>query len=200
MTLNAGFRSGKLGVEERRDEAPRAGRSQAPSDPEVVAKPKRRFTAAYRLPGSGGGGSLHTARRARLLVAVEGCHSSFASDGLVARRERRARCGSWPRRSAARNRPRRNPLDERARGASELAWSTSYTPRTRSWTCGKSVRAAGIEPRTRNALLIAVQPLAAQVGVTSPACQALGVSRATVYRRQRSTPAPAAPSNARGAV
>ena len=35
--------------------------------------------------------------------------------------------------------------------------------------------------------LIAVQPLAAQVGV-APACQALGVSRATFYRRQRSTP------------
>ena len=52
---------------------------------------------------------------------------------------------------------------------------------------GKSCRAAGIEPRTRNALLIAVQPLAAQVGV-APACQALGVSRASFYRRQRSTP------------
>ena len=35
--------------------------------------------------------------------------------------------------------------------------------------------------------MIAVQPLAAQVGV-APACQALGVSRATFYRRQRSTP------------
>ena len=35
--------------------------------------------------------------------------------------------------------------------------------------------------------MIAVQPLAAQVGV-APACQALGVSRATFYRRQRPTP------------
>ena len=68
-----------------------------------------------------------------------------------------------------------------------LAWSTSCTPRTRSWTCREKLRAAGIEPRTRNALLIAVQPLAAQVGV-APACQALGVSRASFYRRQRSTP------------
>ena len=34
---------------------------------------------------------------------------------------------------------------------------------------------------------MAVQPLAAQVGV-APACQALGVSRASFYRRQRSTP------------
>ena len=41
-----------LGVEERRDEAPRAGASHArpTPDPEVVAKPKRRkFTAQYRL-------------------------------------------------------------------------------------------------------------------------------------------------------
>ena len=57
-----------LGVEERRDEAPRAGASHArpTPDPEVVAKPKRRkFTAQYRLrileeaesctqPGEGG--------------------------------------------------------------------------------------------------------------------------------------------------
>ena len=46
---------------------------------------------------------------------------------------------------------------------------------------------AGIEPRTRNALLMAVQPLAAQVGET-PACQALCGSRASFYRLQRSTP------------
>ena len=39
-----------LGVEERRDEAPRAGRARPTPDPEVVAKPKRRqFTAQYRL-------------------------------------------------------------------------------------------------------------------------------------------------------
>ena len=39
-----------LGVEERSDEAPRAGRARTAPDPEVVAKPKRRqFTAQYRL-------------------------------------------------------------------------------------------------------------------------------------------------------
>ena len=42
-----------LGVEERSDEAPRAGagrRSNAAPDPEVVAKPTRRqFSAEYRL-------------------------------------------------------------------------------------------------------------------------------------------------------
>ena len=34
---------------------------------------------------------------------------------------------------------------------------------------------------------MAAQPLAARVGVV-PACQALGLSRATFYRRRRSTP------------
>ena len=39
-----------LGVEERSDEAPRAGRARPTPDPEVVAKPKRcQFTAEYRL-------------------------------------------------------------------------------------------------------------------------------------------------------
>ena len=39
-----------LGVEERSDEAPRAGRAGPTPDPEVVAKPKRRqFSAEYRL-------------------------------------------------------------------------------------------------------------------------------------------------------
>ena len=49
MTLNEVSYSA-LGVEERSDEAPRAGRARPTPDPEVVAKPKRRqFTAEYRL-------------------------------------------------------------------------------------------------------------------------------------------------------
>jgi transposase-like protein len=46
------LRAPALGVEERSDEAPRAGAHAPPDrpDPEVVAKPKRRrFTAEYRL-------------------------------------------------------------------------------------------------------------------------------------------------------
>ena len=46
---------------------------------------------------------------------------------------------------------------------------------------------AGIEPRTRNALLMAAQPLAVRIGIM-PACRALDVSRATFYRRRRSAP------------
>ena len=49
MTLNESS-APALGVEERSDEAPRAGRARPTPDPEVVAKPKRRqFTAQYRL-------------------------------------------------------------------------------------------------------------------------------------------------------
>ena len=49
MTLNE-ITFPALGVEERSDEAPRAGRARPTPDPEVVAKPKRRqFTAQYRL-------------------------------------------------------------------------------------------------------------------------------------------------------
>ena len=45
MTLNE-VSVPALGVEERSDEAPRAGRARPTPDPEVVAKPKRRqFTA-----------------------------------------------------------------------------------------------------------------------------------------------------------
>ena len=54
MTLNE-VSVPALGVEERSDEAPRAGRARPTPDPEVVAKPKRRqFTAEYRLADSGG--------------------------------------------------------------------------------------------------------------------------------------------------
>ena len=49
MTLNE-VSVPALGVEERSDEAPRAGRARPTPDPEVVAKPKRRqFSAEYRL-------------------------------------------------------------------------------------------------------------------------------------------------------
>ena len=49
MTLNE-VSLPALGVEERSDEAPRAGRARPTPDPEVVAKPKRRqFSAEYRL-------------------------------------------------------------------------------------------------------------------------------------------------------
>ena len=61
-----------LGVEERSDEAPRAGRARPTPDPEVVAKPKRRqFSAEYRL---------------RILEEVERC-TQRGEVGRLLRRE-----------------------------------------------------------------------------------------------------------------
>ena len=71
-----------LGVEERRDEAPRAGASHArpTPDPEVVAKPKRRkFTAQYRL---------------RILEEAESC-TQPGEVGRLLRREGLVRQANW---------------------------------------------------------------------------------------------------------
>ena len=68
----------RLGVEERSDEAPRAGRARPTPDPAVVAKPKRRqFTAQYRL---------------RILEEAERC----TQPGEVDRRLRREELYSSP--------------------------------------------------------------------------------------------------------
>ena len=52
---------------------------------------------------------------------------------------------------------------------------------------GKGCRAAGIQPQRRGGFLMAAKSPASQVGV-APACRALGVSRATFYRRHRCAP------------
>ena len=188
MTLNE-IPYPSLGVEERSDEAPRDGRARATPDPEVVAKPKRRqFTAQYRLR------TLEEADRCTqpgevwppasprgVVQLSSGDLAQGAAQGLVA---------GVGLEEARRETGRTQPVGcEGARARSE-----SGSPGTRvahrahdPGRAGKSCRAAGIEPRTRNALLMAAQPLAEQVGVV-PACQALGVSRATFYRRQRLTP------------
>ena len=136
MTLNE-VSLPALGVEERSDEAPRAGRARPTPDPEVVAKPKRRqFSAQYRLR------ILEEAERCTQrgevgrLLRREGLYSSH----LTAWRKGPAQglaAGSWPRRSVARNRPNATRWMRRcARSRRKwLVWSTSYTPRTRFWTC-----------------------------------------------------------------
>ena len=48
MTLNE-ISYSALGVEERSEEAPRAGRAKPTPDPEVVAKPKRRQFTAHTI-------------------------------------------------------------------------------------------------------------------------------------------------------
>ena len=180
-----------LGGEERSDEAPRAGASGAkpPLDPEVVAKPKRRqFTAEYRLrileeaercTQPRRGGSAASPRGAVQLPSdglAQGAASGFASGPDPEQARSEARRAQPPPREGA-----------RARGESGAAGEgvahRPYDP----GRPGKSCRAAGIQPRTREGLLMAVQPLASQVGVT-PACRALGVPRATFYRRRRPAP------------
>ena len=77
MTLNE-ISYSALGVEERSDEAPRAGRARPTPDPEVVAKPKRRqFTAQYRL---------------RILEEADRC----TQPGEVGRQPQMARCAWAP--------------------------------------------------------------------------------------------------------
>ena len=184
-----------LGGEERSDEAPRAGASnaRAPSDPEVVAKPKRRAVVPVHSGVSAadprGGRALHAARRSGSAASPRGAvQLPHLTDWRKARRQGSLR-GLTPSKRG-RKRAERNPLRAQvheleakvARLEKELA-HRPYDP----GRPGKSCRAAGIQPRTREGLLMAVQPLASQVGVT-PACRALGVPRATFYRRRRPAP------------
>ena len=181
-----------LGVEERRDEAPRAGASHArpTPDPEVVAKPKRRkFTAQYRLRILEEAESCTQPGEVGRLLRREGLYSSHLTEWRRARREGSLQ-GLTPSKRG-RKPAERNPLSAKvheleakvARLEKELHAVRPYDP----GRPGKSCRAAGIQPRTREGLLMAVQPLASQVGV-APACRALGVPRASFYRRQRPAP------------
>ena len=123
MTLNE-VSVPALGVEERSDEAPRAGRARPTPDPEVVAKPKRRqFTAEYRLrileeadrctqPGEVG----------RLDPGSQGCRShaplrQHSPHADASRRDQlqRRRQGPWRRpdgpRRVAQHRPAQGPQE-----------------------------------------------------------------------------------------
>ena len=136
MTLNE-VSVPALGVEERSDEAPRAGRARPTPDPEVVAKPKRRqFTAEYRLR------ILEEADRCTQLGEVgrllrrEGLYSSHLTLAQGAAQGLAAGVG---REEARRETGRTQPAGcEAALRRKWLAWSTSCTPRTRSWTSGQA--------------------------------------------------------------
>ena len=117
MTLNESSVPA-LWVEERSDEAPRAGRARPTPDPEVVAKPKRRqFTAQYRLR------ILEEAERCTQpgevgrLLRREGLYSSHLTAWRKARRKAR-RKGSLrelaPKKRGAKP-GERNPLDAKVR-------------------------------------------------------------------------------------
>ena len=113
MTLNESSVPA-LGVEERSDEAPRAGRARPTPDPEVVAKPKRRqFTAQYRLR------ILEEAERCTQpgevgrLLRREGLYSSHLTAWRKARRQGSLRELAPKKRGAKPG--ERHPLDAKVR-------------------------------------------------------------------------------------
>ena len=162
-----------------------AGHARSTPDPEVVAKPKRRqFTAQYRLRILRRGRSLHTARRGGPPASPRGVVQLASVD--LAQGPAQGLAAGVGREEARRETGRTQFAGCEgacARGASGAPGARVAHRAHDPGRVGKSCRAAGIEPRTRNALLMVAQPLAEQVGAG-----VLGVSRATFYRRQRSTP------------
>ena len=187
MTLNE-IPYPSLGVEERSDEAPRDGRARATPDPEVVAKPKRRqFSAQYRLRTLEEADRCTQPGEVGRLLRREGLYSSHLATWRKARRKGSLRELASKKRGA--KPAERNPLDAKVRVLEAKVARLEHELHTAHTILDVQGKVAGLLGlnRTRNALLMAAQPLAEQVGVV-PACQALGVSRATFYRRQRLTP------------
>ena len=158
-------------------------------DPEVIAKPtRRRFTAEYRLRIVEEADRCAEPGEIGRLLRREGLYSSHLSAWRKARR-RGVLQSLTPRKRGAKP-AQSNPASAQvrrleakvARLEKELATAHAILA-----VRGKSFRAAGIEPQWREQLLIAAASLATKVGV-APACQALGVSRATFYRRQSRAP------------
>ena len=114
MTLNA-MGAPALGVEERSDEAPRAGsHARATPDPEVVAKPKRRqFTAQYRLRILEEADRCTQPGEVGRLLRREGLYSSHLTAWRKARRQGSLR-GLTPNKRGAKP-AERNPLSAKVR-------------------------------------------------------------------------------------
>ena len=168
-----------LGVEE--PDTPGAGASHArpTPDPEVVAKPKRRkFTAQYRLRILEEAESCTQPGEVGRLLRREGLYSSHLTEWRRARREFKATPSKRGRKRRAQP-PQREGA--RARGESGSAGEgAAHRP-----FLDVQGKVAGCWDSEHD--VMAVQPLASQVGV-APACRALGVPRATFYRRQRPAP------------
>ena len=113
MTLNE-VSVPALGVEERSDEAPRAGRARPTPDPEVVAKPKRRqFTAEYRLRILEEADRCTQPGEVGRLLRREGLYSSHLTAWRKARRKGSLRELAAKKRGA--KPAERNPLDAKVR-------------------------------------------------------------------------------------
>ena len=153
-----------------------------------MAKPKRRqFSAEYRLRILEEADRCTQPGEVGRLLRREGLYSSHLTAWRKARRKGSLRELAAKKRGA--KPAERNPLDAKVRALEAQVARLEHelhTAHTILDVQGK-VAGLGIEPRTRNALLMAAQPLAVRIGIM-PACRALGVSRATFYRRRRSTP------------
>ena len=113
MTLKEVFLPA-LGVEERSDEAPGAGRARPTPDPEVVAKPKRRqFSAQYRLRILEEADRCTRPGEVGRLLRREGLYSSHLTTWRKARRKGSLRELASKKRGA--KPAERNPLDAKVR-------------------------------------------------------------------------------------
>ena len=201
MTLNE-VSVPALGVEERRDEAPRAGRARPTPDPEVVAKPKRRqFTAEYRLRILEEADRCTQPGEVGRLLRREGLYSSHLTAWRKARRKGSLRELAAKKRGA--KPAERNPLDAKVRALEAQVARLEHELHTAPHDpgrAGKSCRAAGIEPRTRNALDRG--PTACGAGRRGAGLPSTGrVTGDLLPSSEVNSRAPAAPSNARpGAV
>ena len=160
MTLNE-ISYSALGVEERSDEAP----GPAAQDRRRTRRswPSRSGASSPRSIGCGSwrGEALHTARRGGPPASPRGV-VQLASDGLAQGPAQGFVAGiglEEARRETGRTQPA-GCEGARAAGASGSSGARVAHRAHDSGRAGKSCRAAGIEPRTRNALLMAAQPLA----------------------------------------
>ena len=167
-------------------------------DPEVTAKAtRRRFTAAYKLSVIEKAEQCEGPGEIGRLLRREGLYSSHLSGWRKAAREGSLRELGKKRGPDAFGREAGSEEGAEARAGERAAAGGTPQGAHRDRGPGKSCGAAGVEPRGREELLSAARGLAGHVGV-SAACEALGVARATFYRRRRpktgqrqSRPAPA---------
>ena len=145
-----------------------------------------KFTAQYRLRILEEAESCTQPGEVGRLLRREGLYSSHLTEWRRARREGSLQ-GLTPSKRG-RKPAERNPLSAKVPSSRRkwLGWSELHTAHTILDVQGKVAGLLGFS-LTREGLLMAVQPLASQVGV-APACRALGVPRASFYRRQRPAP------------
>ena len=157
----------------------------AAPDPEVTAKAtRRRFTAAYKLSVIEKAEQCEGPGEIGRLLRREGLYSSHLSGWRKAAREGSLRelgkkRGPMPSGGKREAKKVRKLEREVARLREELRKARIVIE-----VQGKVAGLLGFEPRGREELLSAARGLAGHVGV-SAACEALGVARATFYRRRR---------------